>query len=93
MDTARDRRWGLTRALRADPAHASTLLVAVTGYTQAEDKRKSAEAGFDPHLGKPVTLEQLESIVACCDKRPSDRDVGPDAQSRSEPGVPLEARG
>jgi two-component system CheB/CheR fusion protein len=58
--------YEVARALRADPAHASTLLVAVTGYGQPEDKRRSAEAGFDHHLRKPVTLDQLESIVASC---------------------------
>jgi CheY-like chemotaxis protein len=38
--------------------------VAVTGYTQPDDQRRSAEAGFDRHLGKPITLEQLEGVVA-----------------------------
>jgi signal transduction histidine kinase/ActR/RegA family two-component response regulator len=62
--------YEVARALRIDPAHAATLLVAVTGYTQPEDKRRSAKAGFDHHLGKPVTLEQLESIMASCGGRP-----------------------
>jgi two-component system CheB/CheR fusion protein len=62
--------YEVARALRVDPVHDATLLVAVTGYTQPEDKRRSAKAGFDHHLGKPVTLEQLESIMASCGGRP-----------------------
>jgi CheY-like chemotaxis protein len=39
------------------------VLVAVTGYTQPDDRRRSADAGFDRHLGKPVSLEQLEAAI------------------------------
>jgi PAS domain S-box-containing protein len=35
------------------------LLIAVSGYGQEEDKRRSREAGFDAHLVKPVEPEQL----------------------------------
>ncbi|MEP7281765.1 MAG: hybrid sensor histidine kinase/response regulator, partial [Rubrivivax sp.] len=34
-------------------------LVALTGYGSAEDKRRSAHAGFNGHLVKPVSLEDL----------------------------------
>ncbi len=53
----------VARSIRADPTLASTVLVAVTGYTLPEDRRKSAAAGFDHHLAKPVTFEQLKTIV------------------------------
>jgi two-component system CheB/CheR fusion protein len=56
--------YEVARAIRADRSLASTVLVAVTGYTQPDDQRRSAEAGFDRHLGKPITLEQLEGVVA-----------------------------
>ena len=39
-----------------------TLLVAVTGYGQEEDKKKAGEAGFDLHLTKPVSIECLEKL-------------------------------
>ena len=39
-----------------------SLLVAVTGYGQEEDKRKAGEAGFDLHLTKPVSIESLEKL-------------------------------
>jgi CheY-like chemotaxis protein len=39
-------------------------LVAVTGYGQDEDRRRSQEAGFDYHLTKPVDPEALQAFVA-----------------------------
>jgi PAS domain S-box-containing protein len=48
------------------------LLVAMTGYGQEEDRRRSREAGFDEHLVKPISREKLrqlfemaESVLAC----------------------------
>jgi signal transduction histidine kinase/DNA-binding response OmpR family regulator len=38
-------------------------LVAITGYGQEADRRRSAAAGFEKHLVKPVDLTQLESIL------------------------------
>ncbi len=42
----------------------ASRLVALTGYGSAEDKRRSAQAGFDGHLVKPVSLESLQEILA-----------------------------
>jgi two-component system CheB/CheR fusion protein len=39
------------------------LLIAVTGYGQAEDRRRSKEAGFDAHLVKPVSQALLLPFV------------------------------
>jgi CheY-like chemotaxis protein len=39
------------------------LLVAVTGFGGAEDRRRAAEAGFDTHLTKPVSPEALRAIL------------------------------
>jgi CheY-like chemotaxis protein len=44
------------------------LLIALTGYGQAEDRRRALEAGFDEHLTKPVDLGTLELALAW--KRP-----------------------
>ncbi|HEX9241672.1 MAG TPA: ATP-binding protein [Anaeromyxobacter sp.] len=56
--------YAVARAIRADPALASTYLVAVTGYASPEDARRAAGAGFDLHLGKPVPIEVLEEVLA-----------------------------
>ena len=46
---------------------ADLLLVAVTGYSQAEDRRRSRDAGFDHHLVKPVDWNGLQAIFAAYD--------------------------
>jgi len=40
------------------------LLVALTGYGQEEDRRRSHEAGFDLHLTKPVDPQELQRLIA-----------------------------
>jgi CheY-like chemotaxis protein len=39
------------------------VLVAVTGYGQAEDRLRSREAGFDHHLVKPVDIDALRRLL------------------------------
>ncbi|BBL76697.1 hybrid sensor histidine kinase/response regulator [Methylomagnum ishizawai] len=41
-----------------------TLIVAVTGYGQEEDRRRSREAGFDAHLVKPVDQAAIQPLLA-----------------------------
>jgi signal transduction histidine kinase len=38
-------------------------LIALTGYGQEDDKAKSADAGFDAHLTKPVSLADVEEVL------------------------------
>jgi PAS domain S-box-containing protein len=40
------------------------LLVAVTGWSQDEDRRRSTEAGFDAHVVKPVDTAVLDRLLA-----------------------------
>ena len=56
--------YELARRLRALPALAGTRLFALTGYGQASDHQRSAEAGFDAHLVKPVHISTLETMIA-----------------------------
>lgn len=41
----------------------NTFLVAMSGYAQPEDIRRSKEAGFDKHLGKPVGIDTLKTAL------------------------------
>lgn len=41
----------------------STLLVALTGWGTDEDRHKSASAGFDRHLTKPIEAAELEEVI------------------------------
>ncbi len=50
--------------IRRSPQFDSMLLVALTGYGQEEDRRRSQEAGFDEHLVKPPSLKHIEAILS-----------------------------
>jgi CheY-like chemotaxis protein/two-component sensor histidine kinase len=54
----------LAQRLRADPATAGAVLIAVTGYGQEKDLAQSQAAGFDHHLVKPVDTRALAAILA-----------------------------
>src|SRR6476646_9255477 len=49
--------------LRHEPSFDSTLLVALTGRCDGEDDDRIATAGFDYHLIKPVSFDELEAII------------------------------
>jgi CheY-like chemotaxis protein len=55
--------YEVARRLRADPGLEGALLVAVTGYSQADDRARSLAAGFDHHLIKPVSLDELQGLL------------------------------
>lgn len=56
--------YELARRVRALPDGDKVWLIAVTGYGQAEDRRRTLEAGFNVHLVKPVDLSKLEQLFA-----------------------------
>jgi len=56
--------YEVARQLRQQVGSSSMVLVALTGYGQAEDQRRSREAGFDYHFTKPVDLIALRELLA-----------------------------
>jgi CheY-like chemotaxis protein len=54
----------VVKELRRHPAMAGVRIVALTGWGQAEDRRRTAEAGFDEHLTKPTGPQQVQRILA-----------------------------
>jgi CheY-like chemotaxis protein len=42
-------------------------LIALTGWGQHEDLRRSREAGFDGHLVKPADVDSLRAVLASLD--------------------------
>jgi CheY-like chemotaxis protein len=54
----------LARLLRRNQSLTGMTLVALTGHAGESDKSESAGAGFDHHLVKPVSLEQLFAIFS-----------------------------
>ncbi|MGZ8255656.1 MAG: PAS domain S-box protein [Burkholderiaceae bacterium] len=55
--------YEVARSLRLAEATRDTVLVAVTGWGQPEDRRRSAQAGFDHHLVKPVDPLHLRVLL------------------------------
>jgi signal transduction histidine kinase len=58
----------LARRLRARPATAGAVLVALTGYGQAEDQQRAHDAGFDHHMVKPADLDRLLTLLASIER-------------------------
>jgi PAS domain S-box-containing protein len=56
--------YEVARRLREQPSLEGTVLVAVTGYGQEDDRRRSEEAGFDQHLTKPVEPSKLQTLLS-----------------------------
>jgi PAS domain S-box-containing protein len=55
--------YDLARRLRELDGLADIKLVAVSGYGLESDRARSAAAGFDEHLVKPVTIEAVEAVI------------------------------
>jgi CheY-like chemotaxis protein len=53
----------VAKSLRARGDGPRPLLVAMTGFGQAEDRARTAAAGFDHHLTKPVDPKLLQSLM------------------------------
>jgi CheY-like chemotaxis protein len=61
--------YEVARRIRARSTLRDIKIVALTGWGQPEDKRRSREAGFDHHLIKPAGIEQLRALVPATVRR------------------------
>ena len=52
------------RRIRAESWGKDIVVIALTGWGQEEDRRKSQEAGFDGHLVKPVDYDELLELLS-----------------------------
>ncbi|HWI15781.1 MAG TPA: hybrid sensor histidine kinase/response regulator, partial [Burkholderiales bacterium] len=73
--------YEFAQVVRSSDHGSAPLLVAVSGYGSAEDKAKSAEAGFDAHLVKPVDFRALSALLASRGEVERDGRRGPVAYS------------
>ncbi len=58
--------YALAIAIRERLGGRTPRLVALTGYGQPEDRARSRAAGFDEHLVKPVSMDDLARVVGSC---------------------------
>ncbi len=63
--------YEVARLLRSHPLGRAMVLVAVTGWGREHDQRRSAEAGFDRHMTKPVDPLALEVFLDSVARRQS----------------------
>ena len=69
------------RQIRSKPWGRGILIVALTGWGQDEDRRKSREAGFDYHLVKPLDFDVLLTMLRDS-KRPRGMEMAESAPER-----------
>jgi CheY-like chemotaxis protein len=58
--------YTVARHVRSYEWGSAVVLVAVTGYGQPADMRRTRDVGFDDHLVKPVELSSLKSLLKKC---------------------------
>jgi PAS domain S-box-containing protein len=66
--------YELARQLRSDERLAQLKLVAVTGYGQDADRRRSLAVGFDAHLVKPVHMQRIAALIEALTGGPTEAD-------------------
>lgn len=55
--------YELAESLRLQTDYRTTPLIAVTGYTEYDDRGRSLNSGFDAHLTKPINPSQLLDLI------------------------------
>ena len=64
--------YQLCEKLREHPELKNSVFIAQTGWGQLDHRQKSAKAGFDHHLVKPLNLQDLEPILSSIRKNKND---------------------
>jgi CheY-like chemotaxis protein len=65
--------YQVARSLKHQVLSEETVLIAVTGHGQTEDRQRSREAGIDHHLVKPVDPDVLLALIAQCQGAPVEK--------------------
>jgi signal transduction histidine kinase len=76
--------YEVARRIRAQPWGRRITLVALTGWGQESDRRRSGEAGFDSHLVKPLDLDKLTELL---ERLPIEVSGAADSQTANETGT------
>ncbi len=82
--------YEVARRIRAQPWGQRITLVALTGWGQDSDRRRSREAGFDSHMVKPLDLDVLADLLAQLPVEPAaghGRGASERGAAHSVPGV------
>jgi signal transduction histidine kinase/DNA-binding NarL/FixJ family response regulator len=74
----------VARRIRSSADGDRYVIVAVTGYGQERDRERSAQAGFDAHLVKPVDFDQLVTLLRTMSRDAAEEGAGAVKTSRRE---------
>jgi len=77
--------YELARHIRRDPTLDGLALIALTGWGQEEDRRRSQSAGFDYHLVKPANIETLQRLLLSLGAPAPPIAPGPPAELSTQP--------
>ena len=70
--------YDVARAFRANEALKGAFLVALSGYALPDDLQRARKAGFERHIAKPPSIEQIAQVLAdFASLRPCDNQKGP----------------
>jgi CheY-like chemotaxis protein len=61
--------YEVARRIRELPDFRDVTLIALTGWGQDKDRRRSHRAGFDFHLTKPANVDALETLLVSLEGR------------------------
>lgn len=81
--------YEVARAFRADRSLSDSYMVALSGYALPEDLRRATEAGFDCHVAKPPSMQQLSQVIAAAPREVVDGVAR--ASADCEPSTPSSA--
>ncbi len=62
--------YELAGRIRSRPATSDTVLIALTGWGQERDRRRTQAAGFNHHLAKPADLDTLQAMLTSLAHKP-----------------------
>ena len=71
--------YEVARRLREDPGNRGIALVAVTGWSQLQDKERTRQAGFTHHFSKPVDISALQALLERLQAAPGTTATAPGA--------------
>lgn len=63
--------YEVCRTVRGQPWGRDVVIIALTGWSQDEDRRRTQDAGFDHHLVKPVQPAALGKLLEGLEARPA----------------------
>jgi CheY-like chemotaxis protein len=56
--------YKVAQSIRSIAGAEELILIALSGYAQDDDRRRSMEAGFNYHLTKPVDVDALDRLIS-----------------------------